>query len=69
MMPDAIVQMIGATRDLRDEEVVFAVGGEGELLGTLTVSGSAIEWLSRSRQSGRRMSWREFAEVIEEADG
>jgi len=66
-MPPLDVRMNAASRSLGNEEVVFVAGEEGQLLGTLTVSTRFIEWFCKPRLSGRRMSWEEFADIMEES--
>ena len=64
-MPPTDVRISIPDRSLGRDEVVFTVGDPGELLGTLTLSAGHIEWYSKPRLSGRRMSWQEFGDIME----
>jgi hypothetical protein len=41
-------------------------GTDGELMGRLQISKGTVDWVPANKQLRRRMSWRKFAQLMEE---
>jgi hypothetical protein len=53
-------------RRLQNSDIEFHVRKDGKAFGTLKVSKGAIVWFPRSKQVGRKLSWRRFDSLMEE---
>jgi len=53
-------------RHLQNSDIEFHVRNGGKAFGTLKVSKGAIVWFPRSKQVGRKLSWRRFDALMEE---
>ena len=47
-------------------DIEVEVREDGELLGRIRISRGSIDWIPAQKRSARRLSWRKFAEVMEE---
>jgi hypothetical protein len=63
-MADHDVNFNVPERELKRAPIEFKIKRNKELLGTLFVSEGGLEWFPPKKQSGHKMSWKRFAELI-----
>ncbi|MBU0586712.1 hypothetical protein KJ780_04305 [Candidatus Micrarchaeota archaeon] len=61
------VSFILPERELGRADIEFKVIEGREKLGRLRVSKGSVVWLARDKTYGRKLNWREFAEMMEQA--
>lgn len=51
--------------ELGKSDIEFRVKNNGEMVGRLLISKGNVEWRSKNKQKGKKLSWRRFDELMQ----
>jgi hypothetical protein len=59
------VTFVSPDLELGKSDIEFKVKRNGQMIGKLLVSKGNVEWRSKNKQKGKKLSWRRFDELMQ----